>query len=87
MLGFVNILLGLLSIALMLGLIRLLRGESLPDRVVALDVLNTIGVGIGGLFAIGYGLPVFLDIAIIVALINFIGTVAFARYLERRAQP
>ena len=77
--------LAMLSVALFLALIRLARGPSLPDRVIALDLMGTIAVGIITVYAIATQQPVFLDVAIVLALIAFLGTVAFARYVEKRA--
>lgn len=74
----------LLSLAIVLAFIRLLRGPGLPDRVVALDLITTIGIGIIAAYGIGAEQPVFLDVAIVVALISFVGTIAFAAYVERR---
>jgi multicomponent Na+:H+ antiporter subunit F len=76
----------MLSLALVLAFIRLVRGPSLPDRVVALDLLAAIIVGFIAVYATATGQRVFLDAAIVVALIIFLGTVAFAQYIERRAQ-
>jgi multicomponent Na+:H+ antiporter subunit F len=79
-----EVLLGLLGMPLLLGFIRLMRGPSLPDRVVALDFMAAVAVAVSGIWAIMTGNPVFLDVAMVLALISFVGTVAFARYLERR---
>jgi multicomponent Na+:H+ antiporter subunit F len=76
----------LLSVALLLAMVRLIRGPSLPDRVVALDLIAVIVVGLIILYDIETELPVFLDAAIMLALVGFAGTVAFAKYLERRAR-
>jgi multicomponent Na+:H+ antiporter subunit F len=76
----------LLSAALFLAFFRLARGPSLPDRVVALDLIAVITVGIIAAYAIDVGQRVFLDAALVVALIGFLGTVAFAQYVERRAR-
>jgi multicomponent Na+:H+ antiporter subunit F len=78
-----SIALVLLSSALFLGFYRLARGPSLPDRVVALDLIGTISVGFIGVYSIMTNQPVFMDVAIVLALIAFLGTVAFARYLEK----
>lgn len=75
----------LLSVAIVLAFVRLVRGPSLPDRVAALDLIATLGVGMIAVYAIATDQPVFLDVAIVLALISFLGTVAFAYYLERRA--
>ena len=78
------ILLPILSFAIVLAFLRLLWGPSLPDRVIALDLLTTLAVGIIGIFAVATNQPAFLDITLILALITFLGTVAFAYYIERR---
>jgi multicomponent Na+:H+ antiporter subunit F len=73
----------ILALSLVLAFVRLLRGPDMADRVVALDLMSTIGVCIAAVYAIRHEATVLLDIAIVLALIAFIGTVAFARYLER----
>lgn len=72
--------------ALGLAFIRLLRGPSLPDRVVALDLISVIGVGLVATYAVTVNQPVFLDVITVFALISFLGTVAFAYYLERKTK-
>ena len=74
----------LLSITIALTLIRLVRGPSLPDRVVALDLMGTVAIALISCYALMNSQPAFLDVAIVVGLIGFIGTVAFAYYTERR---
>lgn len=81
---FLEIVLGLLALAALLGFVRLLRGPSLPDRVVAFDLLATLAVGISAVYSMAHDQPVFLDVAVVIALISFVGTVAFARYIEER---
>ena len=83
---FLEIILGVLALAAMVGFVRLLRGPSLPDRVVAFDLLATVGVGISAVYSMAYDQPVFLDVAVVIALISFVGTVAFARYIEERVK-
>ncbi len=80
----VMLILPLLSVAILLTFVRLVRGPSLPDRVVALDLLSTLGIGVIAAYAIATDQPVFLDVASILALVSFLGTVAFAYYLEQR---
>jgi multicomponent Na+:H+ antiporter subunit F len=66
-----------------LTFIRLAKGPTLPDRVIAIDL---IGVLLVGLLVVMAGLTAeqaFLDVAMVVALISFVGTVAYARYIER----
>jgi multicomponent Na+:H+ antiporter subunit F len=83
----VNIILAVLIVSLFMAFIRLFRGPSLPDRVVALDLVAAIVVGLFAVYAVVADQPVFIDAAIVLALIIFLGTVAFARYTERRGRP
>ena len=80
----VNVVFGMLVLAMFLSFIRLVWGPSLPDRVVALDLITVQIAAMLAVDTIATGQPVFLDAAIVLALISFLGTVAFARYLERR---
>lgn len=63
--------------------IRVLRGPTLADRAVALDLLGAICIGFVAAFALEVDEPMLVDVAIAVGLIGFLGTVAFARYIER----
>lgn len=74
-----------LGLAIVLTVLRLVRGPSFPDRVVALDLLTTLGIGLIAVDAIALRETVLLDVAIVLALTSFLGTVAFARYVERGA--
>lgn len=78
------IILPLLSISLVFVFVRFFRGPTIVDRVIALDLIVTIGIGIISVYSIIYDQPNFLDIALILALIAFLGTVAFTYYLEKR---
>jgi len=82
----VDIVFAMLVLAMFIAFIRLAKGPSLPDRVVALDVITAISAAILAVATIAARQSVFLDAAIVLALISFLGTVAFARYLERRAR-
>lgn len=77
-----SVMLALLSITFFLALLRLMRGPSLPDRVVALELISFLTAGIMVTYSIVRNESVFLDIAIALALISFLATVAFARYIE-----
>lgn len=82
---FVNIIAGALIAAMALATYRLVRGPGLANRVVALDVIAVLGAALTALCAIAFQQRVFLDVTIILALVSFIGTVAFAHYIERGA--
>jgi len=78
------VILPILAISAMLVFVRLFRGPRVVDRVVALDLIITIGIGIITVYSIRTDQKVFLDVAIILALIAFLGTVAFAYYIEKQ---
>lgn len=64
--------------------IRLAKGPHLPDRIIALDLVSVMAIGFIVAYSVQFDRSSFLDVAIILALISFLGTVAFAYYLERR---
>jgi len=82
--GAVTLGLAMAGLAMFLAFARLVLGPSLPDRVVALDLIGLIVVGIIAAYDILTKQPILLDAATVVALVSFLGTVAFARYVERR---
>lgn len=73
----------MLTLAFVLAFVRLVRGPTLPDRVVALDLIALLVVAIVATYDIATHQPVLFDAAIVLALVAFLGTVAFARYVER----
>lgn len=81
-----NGLLALLTVAMALAALRLALGPSLADRVVAFDVVAAAGVAMAALAAVLWQAPVLLDVALVLAVIAFIGTVAVARYLEGKVR-
>lgn len=69
--------------ALALALVRVIKGPTPFDRIVALDLIGGICLCLIVMFAIHFGQKVLLDAAFVIALVSFIGTVAFARYLAK----
>ncbi len=76
------ILLTIVGLAMLLALVRLIIGPSLPDRVVALDVIATAAMVMVAIAAMVWRTSVLLDVAVATAVITFVGTMAFARFLE-----
>lgn len=72
------------TLSLILAFVRVVRGPSLPDRVMALDMIGLMSVSVIVLVAVISDQPVLLDAAIALALVSFLGTLAFARFVERR---
>ena len=73
----------LLVCGMVAAFLRLVLGPSLPDRVVALDVMATMAIGALALVAIQTGQMILLDVALAIALITFLGTVVLAMSLEK----
>lgn len=78
------VILPILTLSVILIFYRFLKGPSLADRVIALDLLITTGIGIIAVYSIIVDQSTFLDIAMILALIAFLTTVAFSYYLEKK---
>lgn len=76
----------LLTIGLIFTLLRLVAGPTLADRVVALDLLGFVILGFIAANVLITGETLFLDVLIVTAIVLFLGTIAFARYLERRRE-
>jgi multicomponent Na+:H+ antiporter subunit F len=79
--------LAMLVAALVLVLIRLARGPSTPDRVVALDLASSLSVGIIATHTVATGEGELMRAATVVALLSFLGTVAVARYIAEKVRP
>lgn len=76
--------LALLTLALLVATVRIVRGPTLPDRVLGLDLLTTLATGYIGVMAVRTGFMLYVDIAIALSLLAFLATVAFARYILLR---
>ena len=73
----------LLGLALLIAFVRLVKGPTLPDRIVAMDLFGMLVVGVIVVLSGWSGVRATLDAAIVIALIGFLGTVAYASYVER----
>ncbi|MBX3323770.1 MAG: hypothetical protein KF757_12345 [Phycisphaeraceae bacterium] len=76
----------IMGIAIMAATWRLIIGPSLPDRVVALDLIGFLVVAIICVYAMVAQQPAAISVALIAALVLFLGTAAFAVYLDRKGQ-
>jgi multicomponent Na+:H+ antiporter subunit F len=72
---------GVLCVLILLAMIRLIKGPTPPDRVVAFDVINTLTVALFVVLGIGYGELFFVEVAIVYALLSFVGTLFIAKYI------
>ena len=73
----------LVGLAFLLALYRFFKGPSAADRVVAFDVLTIIAITAIVLVALTERRALYLDVALIYALLSFLGVIVVARYLER----
>lgn len=78
------VILPVLATSVILIFVRFIKGPSIPDRVVAVDLLVTIGIGMTAVYSILSGHSTFLDIGLLFGLIGFLGTVAYSSYLEKQ---
>ena len=76
------IVLGFLLLAIVIAIIRAIKGPTAPDRVVGLDTINTIVIVSMVIFGAAKGDVIYIDVAIIYALLSFISTLFIAKYLE-----
>jgi multicomponent Na+:H+ antiporter subunit F len=76
----------IIGISLLLIFVRLVIGPTIADRIVALDLIAANVIGFVAVYGIAAQSTTFLDVGITLALIAFLGTAAFAYYLERRSK-
>jgi multicomponent K+:H+ antiporter subunit F len=72
-----------MSLALLLNLWRVARGPDLPDRILALDTLYINSIALLVLFGIHLDTMIYFEVALLIAMMGFVGTVAVAKYLLR----
>jgi multicomponent Na+:H+ antiporter subunit F len=75
-----------ISLSILLVFIRLVKGPTIEDRIVAFDILSAIAIAFLSIYSLQTSSVTILDVGIILALLSFLGTVAFAFYLERRTK-
>ena len=73
----------MVMLSLAVAFIRLAKGPTLADRVVALDMMTVSIIAVCGVAAVATGVYALLDVALVLALVGFLATVALARYAER----
>ena len=74
----------LIVLGLLCAFLRLIKGPSLADRVVSVDVITILAVAVAGIFAVSSNHQYYVDVAIALSLVAFLATVAFAWYVDRR---
>lgn len=76
------VVLGALFLAVIMAIIRIVKGPTAPDRVVGLDTINTLIIVGMVIFSVAAGSVVYIDVAIVYAFLSFISTLFIAKYLE-----
>lgn len=71
-----------LSLSIIMAMIRVIKGPTAPDRVVGLDTINTIVITAMVIFGVAAGSVIYIDVAIVYALLSYISTLFIAKYLE-----
>ena len=79
-----GLIMAMLMLALAFSCVRLVQGPSMADRVVALEVISSILIGLLATYAVYYKIPQALDVAMVLALTGFLAAVGGSRYLVRR---
>lgn len=74
----------MVGLAMLLALVRLLRGPTVPDRVLALDTLYVATIAQLILFGMHLGTAVYFEVALIIAMLGFVSTVVLSKYIIRR---
>lgn len=78
-----NFAIGCFALGMGCAVIRLIRGPSAPDRVLALDTLQINGMLVLLVLGLRFGSDLYFDIALIIAMFGFVGSVAMAKFLLR----
>lgn len=76
------VVLGLLILSIVICIIRVFRGPTAPDRVVGLDTINTLVIVSMIVYGMSSGSVIYVDVAIVYALLSYISTLFIAKYLE-----
>ena len=76
----------LITAFIILPLFRLIAGPTIPDRAIALDTINTYIVAAMILYGAAFEEIIYIDIAIVYALLSYITTLYIAKFIERRAK-
>jgi multicomponent Na+:H+ antiporter subunit F len=73
----------LIFFSMVFGVLRLVMGDTTVDRVIAIDLLTVVSIGLIALFAHHTGRFIYLDVALVYGLLSFLGVLAVARFLEK----
>lgn len=80
----ITVIIALGSIGILLSFYRLIHGPTTMDRLVSIDTMNMMVVGLIAMFALYFRNSLYLDIAIVYGVLAFLETIVIARYMEGR---
>ena len=83
MMQFMTVAIIIVTISMIAIIIRLVKGPTASDRVISLDAIGVCLISLIGLFSILVDTPFFLEIILLLAILSFIGTVAFSKFIEK----
>ncbi len=73
----------LFALTILVAVIRIILGPSLPDRVIALDVIGVNLIATIAVVSVILNTKAFLEAILILGILSFIGTIAFSKFIER----
>ncbi|QOY36815.1 Na(+)/H(+) antiporter subunit F1 [Anaerobacillus isosaccharinicus] len=73
----------LISVSIMASIYRLIRGKSMPDRVIALDTIGINLIAAIAIYSILLHTSAFFEVILLIGILSFVGTIALARFIER----
>ncbi len=82
----VSIALIILGVTFLMIVYRIIKGPTLPDRIVGLDLLVVVAIGLIATVGVGSSYTLYIDISLALGLVGFLATVAFARFILNRGQ-
>lgn len=77
----------ILAVLFFVALYRVVAGPAMPDRMLALDLMGANVIGLIIVYTIMNDQPFFLDVVLLLAMLGFLASVAFAYYLEKKGRP
>lgn len=80
---FILVLIIIVAFTLLAFIFRLIKGPSTPDRIIALDAIGVAIIALVGLFSIYVKTSFYIEIALLLAILSFIGTIAFSKFMEK----
>lgn len=83
MMNFILVLIIIIALTLLAFIYRLIKGPSTPDRIIALDAIGVAIIALVGLFSIYVKTSFYIEIALLLAILSFIGTIAFSKFIEK----